>query len=194
MSAMSTPRDAVVSRASGALLFAGLLALVACSPSPAPPSAAPASDGWYEFQGSWNAAGRRHTIALGSERKASLIDLQGSLLLSGPARPAVGFRAEVIGLADSATGLTGRAVWTDENGDSAYSEIRGEGSATGNRITGTFVGGTGRYAGAAGNYEFSWQYVLEAEDGTVQGRAIGLAGRVRFVASQAAPAAQGARP
>jgi hypothetical protein len=131
---------------------------------------------------------------LGGERKASLIDLQGTLLLSGPARPAVGFRGEAIGLADSATGLVGRAIWTDENGDSAYSEFRGEGTATGNRITGTFIGGTGRYAGAAGDYGFSWQYVLEAEDGTVQGRAVGLTGRVRFVTPQAAPAAQGPRP
>ncbi len=71
-------------------------------------------------------------------------------------------------------------MWTDEHGDQAWSEFRGDGTATGARITGTFVGGTGRYAGATGTYEFTWQYVLEAEDGTVQGRAVGLAGRVRL--------------
>jgi hypothetical protein len=171
-----------------------LVALAACGPAPAPHGAAPSADGWYEFQGSWNASGRRHTIALGGDRKASLVDLTGSLFLSGPARPAVGFRGEVIALADSATGLVGRAVWTDEKGNSAYSEIRGEGTATGNRITGTFVGGTGRFAGATGTYELSWQYVLEAEDGTVQGRAVGLTGRVRFVSSPMAPSAQGGKP
>jgi len=194
VSAERGPQRAVVSRAKAAMLLAGLLALPACGPSPPPPSAAPASDGWYEFQGSWNASGRRHTIALGGERTASLVNLRGSLLLSGPDRPAVGFRGEVIALSDTATGLVGRAVWTDEKGDSAYSEVRGEGTATGNRITGTFVGGTGRFAGARGTYEFSWQYVLEAEDGAVQGRSVGLAGRVRFDAPQSTPATQGGKP
>jgi hypothetical protein len=109
-----------------------------------------------------------------------LVDLQGSLLLGGRSRPGVGFRGEAIALNDSARGLVGYAVWTDERGDQVFSELRGEGTASGNRITGTFTDGTGRYAGATGVYEFSWQYVLEAEDGTVQGRAVGLKGRVRF--------------
>ena len=116
------------------------------------------------------------------------------MLLAGPSRPGVGFRAQVIALGDSATGLVGRAVWTDENGDQVYSELRGQGTATGNRIEGTFLGGSGRYAGATGTYEFSWQYVLEAEDGTVQGRTLGLAGRVRIGQSQPAPVPQAAKP
>jgi len=75
-------------------------------------------------------------------------------------------------------GLVGRAVWTDQNGDQIFSEIHGEGTSAGNHLWGTFIGGTGRYAGATGEYEFAWQYVLETEDGTVQGRAVGLAGRI----------------
>ena len=57
-----------------------------------------------------------------------------------------------------------------------------------NRIMGTFLGGTGRYAGVTGGYEFSWQYVVEAEDGTIQGRATGLKGRFRV-----GPAPEGAK-
>ncbi len=68
----------------------------------------------------------------------------------------------------------------------SYSELRGEGTATGNRIVGTFVGGTGRYSGATGTYEFSWRFVLEAEDGSVQGQSVGLKGRVRIGSPQAA--------
>ena len=60
-----------------------------------------------------------------------------------------------------------------------FSELKGEGTAARNRLAGTFLGGTGRFAGIAGNYEFSWQYVLEAEDGSIQGRAVGLKGRFR---------------
>jgi len=116
---------------------------------------------------------------MGSDRQSSIANLEGSLLLAGPSKPAIGFRAEAIVLNDSASGMVGRAVWTDEHGDQAYSELRGEGSATKNRIVGTFLGGTGRYAGAMGSYEFSWRFLLESEDGTIQGQSVGLKGRVR---------------
>lgn len=156
------------------------IALAACGPAPQPPATAATPSGWREFEGSWNAAGSRRTIALGDGRSASLIDLRGSMLLGGPGRPGVGFRSEVIGLGDSATGFVGRSVWTDERGDQVFSELKGEGTAAKNRLAGTFLGGTGRFAGIAGTYEFSWQYVLEAEDGSIQGRATGLKGRFRL--------------
>jgi hypothetical protein len=133
---------------------------------------------WLEFEGSWNAAGSRRIISLGAERRASILDLSGTMLLAGPKRPGVGFRSEVVALVDSDTGLVGRSVWTDERGDQVFSELQGEGTADRNRITGKFLGGTGRYAGATGSYEFSWEWVMEAEDGTIQGRAIELKGRV----------------
>jgi hypothetical protein len=163
--------------------FAAALALgaAACGPAPQPsatPSAA-ASGEWREFEGTWSAAGTRRAIALGAERRGSLIDLRGTMLLAGPGRPGVGFRSEVIALVDSATGLTGRSVWTDERGDQVFSELKGEGTKERNRIEGTILGGTGRYAGATGSYAFSWQFVIEAEDGSIQGRAAGLKGRVR---------------
>jgi hypothetical protein len=118
---------------------------------------------------------------LGENRQASIADLDGTLLLSGPSRPAVGFRAEAIVLNDSSTGMVGRAVWTDEHGDQAYSELRAEGSTRGNKIVGTFLGGTGRYASLTGTYEFSWQFLLETEDGIVQGQSVGLKGRAHLV-------------
>jgi hypothetical protein len=80
-------------------------------------------------------------------------------------------------------------VWTDDRGDQVFSEITGEGTAANNRLEGTIVGGTGRYAGASGTYAFSWQYVVEAEDGAIQGRAVGLHCRVRV-----GPPAAGVRP
>ncbi len=162
---------------------AALLALAACGTETPPSPALPAGGEWREFQGTWTAAGNRQTIRLGGDRRASIVKLNGSLLLAGPSRPGVGFRAEAIVLNDSATGMVGRSVWTDERGDQAFSELRGEGTATGNRIVGTFVGGTGRYVGVTGAYEFSWRFVLEADDGTVQGQSEGLRGRVRVGAS-----------
>jgi hypothetical protein len=155
-----------------------ILAATACGPTESAEPLA-ASGEWLEFQGTWNAAGTRHSIPLGADRRGSIIDLTGSMLLTGPARPGRGFRSEVIGLVDTATGFQGRSVWTDERGDQVFSELQGEGTAAENRITGTFLGGTGRYAGATGTYAFSWHSVLEAEDGAIQGRAVDLQGRVR---------------
>lgn len=112
------------------------------------------------------------------------------MLLGGPSRPGVGFRGEAIAFGDSVTGVVGRAVWTDEHGDQAFSELSGTGTTTGARIEGIFVGGTGRYSGATGSYAFTWRYVLEAEDGSVQGRAVGLSGRVRAGPTAPAPKAR----
>lgn len=165
----------------GALLLG--LALAACGP--APESSPPVAPGdWRSFDGIWNAAGSRHTLSLGGDRVGSIIDLKDSLLLAGPGRPGVGFQSEVIGLVDSATGFTGRSVWTDEHGDQVFSELAGQGTAEANRITGTILSGTGRYAGATGTYEFSWQRLMEDEEGNFQGRAVDLKGRVRAAAGR----------
>jgi len=156
------------------------LAAAACGPAPEPAGPVAAPGEWREFEGSWNAAGSRRIIPLGVNRQGAIIDLKGTMLLSGPQRPGVGFRSDVIALSDSETGLIGRSVWTNEHGDQVFSELKGEGTAARNHITGKFLGGTGRYAGVTGDYEFSWQFVIEAEDGSVQGRAVGLKGRFRL--------------
>ena len=160
------------------LLIVFALAVAACGTAPQSPPPVAASE-WLEFDGSWNGVGKRHSISLGDGRTGSIVDLKGSMLLAGPGRPGVGFHAEVIGLVDTATGFQGRSVWTDENGDQVFSELQGEGTAATNRITGTILSGTGRYAGLTGSYEFSWQSVMEAEEGAIQGRAVDLKGRVR---------------
>jgi hypothetical protein len=170
-------------------LYAALLIAVTCAPLSTWSQTAAGGDEWREFQGTWTAVGKRQVIPLGGDRKASIADFNGSLVLSGPSRPAVGFRAEAIVLNDSLTGLVGRAVWTDERGDQVFSELRGDTKAAGSRLSGTFLGGSGRYAGATGSYEFSWRFLIEAEDGTVQGQSMGLKGRVRVGAPPGAPAA-----
>ena len=167
-----------LTRAPRQFLFGLAFAAAACGQAKEPPRPAAASGGQLEFSGSWSGTGRRHTISLGQARLGSVVDLKGTMLLRGPGRPGVGFQSQVIGLTDSATGFQGRSVWTDERGDQVYSELRGEGTAAKNRIAGTILSGTGRYAGVTGSYEFSWQWVMEVEDGTIQGRSVELKGRV----------------
>jgi hypothetical protein len=190
----SARAPSTISRGARAAALVALVLLAACDASPEAPRPTSDAGGWHEFQGSWIATGSRRALPLGAGRQAALVDLTGTLLLGrGPAL-GTGFRAEAIALNDSATGLVGRVVWTDERGDAVFSAIEGQGVASGQRITGTFIGGTGRYAGADGRYEFSWQYVVEAEDGTVEGRAVGLKGQVRFGPAGATPRREGEKP
>jgi len=172
-----------------ALILAGLGAA-----SPAQAQSTSDDSEWHEFSGTWTAAGRRQDIGLGGDRRASVADYSGSLMLYGSSRPALGFRAEAVVLNDSATGLIGRAVWTDETDNHVYSELRGETTPAGNRIVGTIVGGSGRYKGATGTYEFSWRFLLESEDGIVQGQSTRLGGRVRLLSTQNGPDTGASRP
>jgi hypothetical protein len=70
-------------------------------------------------------------------------------------------------------------VWTDNHGDRIFSTLKGEAVETGKRIRATITGGTGHYAGATGEYSFTWQYVVQAEDGAIEGRAVDVKGRIR---------------
>lgn len=176
--------------ARGLLLTSVATSLVmgACERKPPPPASASAE--WREFEGSWNAAGNRRTLPLGADRRCSIINLSGTMLLSGDERPDAGFLAEAIALVDSETGLVGRGVWTDEHGDQLFSELKGEGTRERNHIVGILLGGTGRYGDASGTFEFSWQFVIELEDGSIQGRAVDLKGRFRLGQPTAGDATQ----
>jgi hypothetical protein len=167
-------------------LIAAFLLAAACGQSGGPVPETLRAGEWHAFEGTWTAAGTRRTLRLGPDERAAIFELTGSVLLTGAERPAVGFRAQAIGFSDSRAGMQGRCVWTDERGDRVYSELRGEFVGTGNHIVGTFIGGTGRYAGVTGDYTFQWQYVVDTEDGAVSGRVVDLKGRAQL--GQAAPA------
>jgi hypothetical protein len=168
-------------------MLAALLLMAACrQPNTPAPHAATAGE-WRTFEGTWTATGTRRALRLGPDERAAIFELTGSLLLTGAQRPAVGFRAQAIGFSDSRAGMQGRCVWTDERGDMVYSELKGEFVGTGNHIVGTFIGGTGRYAGISGDYTFQWQYVIDSEDGAVSGRVVNFKGRARLSEAASAP-------
>jgi hypothetical protein len=170
------------------LAVAALLLLSGCSP---PPQGAAPGNEWHDFAGTWTAAGSRNIMRMGNDRRAAISTFEGSLVLAGSKGVGVGFRSEAVLFNDTATGMIGRAVWTDEHGDQVFSELQGEGTSAENKISGTFVGGTGRYQGATGTYAFSWRFVIENEDGVVEGQSIGLNGRVRVGLPQTASGAGG---
>jgi hypothetical protein len=81
-------------------------------------------------------------------------------------------------MSDSQTGGDGRCVWTDERGDKVFSRLRGQPIGTGSHVVGEITGGTGRYAGLTGEYEFRWRYVIDSDEGVVSGQTTDLKGRV----------------
>ncbi len=169
--------------------FLALLALcpLSCGAPPKTPGAPAAPGEWRTFEGTGTSSGRVQILRLGPGRVVSILSLTGSLVLTGERGLGEGFRTETIGYSDNVMGGKGWCVWTDSRGDQVFSEVRGGPvGVAGNRIAGKLLGGTGRYAGGSGDYEFEWQYVVHAEDGTIYGRVAGFRGRVR---QDAVPAA-----
>jgi hypothetical protein len=142
---------------------------------------APPPEEWRAFGGAWSAVGRRQTLPTEGARGAATIQLSGSVVLASAAGLSRAFQAEAIGYDDGSRLAAGRAVWTDTRGDRVFSELRGETLATGRRIAGTITGGTGRYNGIAGDWELTWQFVVETEEGEIQGRAADFRGRFRGI-------------
>jgi hypothetical protein len=140
---------------------------------------APPSEEWRTIEGSWSASGQRRTLPTDAVRTASTSYLSGAVVLAAPAGTSRGFQGEVLTFDDGAGVSVGRAVWTDERGDRIFSRLNGDAMRAARRIVGTVTGGTGRYAGIEGEYAFEWQYLVQGEDGAVQGHTVGLKGRFR---------------
>lgn len=132
------------------------------------------------FTGRWTAIGNRQTMALETGHESAVFRLSGSLLLEGEQRLKKGFHAELLGFFDNRSGLIGRSVWTDERGDQVYSELQGGTDLVGEDITGTFTGGTGRFAGVIGSYTFKWQRLSSGEHEEISGRVVDFQGWARL--------------
>ena len=133
-----------------------------------------------EFAGTWSASGQRQMLKTDVGYSAVTLQMSGAVMLTTSAGLSRGFRGEVIGFDDGAGVISGRAVWTDDRNDRIFSGIYGDAlTSSGRLVRGTITGGTGRYAGVAGEYEFRWQNLLTTEDNIVHGRAVDLHGRVR---------------
>jgi len=162
-----------------AALAAGSLVLALVGQVPEAAGQGATSFEWRAFEGSWSVSGRRYTVPVESGAEAAVVEVSGAVVLTKAEGVSRGFRGEAVGFDDSQGVILGRAVWKDEHGDRLFSRLKGEPLETGRRIVGTITGGTGRYAGLEGEYSLIWQYVLSADDGTIQGRAVRLEGRLR---------------
>jgi len=164
-----------------------LLAFVAlaCGGPAKGPESPQTSGEWRTFEGTLNATGNRQVLRLGPDRKCAIFSLSGSLLLLGERRLGQGFQCKIIGFNDTTKGIGGWSTWTDTAGDQVFGEIKGEPIGARRRIQGTILGGTGRYAGITGEYEFVWKLVVgdeAADEADFQGRADDIRGRFRLIA------------
>jgi hypothetical protein len=110
---------------------------------------------------------------------ALTIQLSGAVSIRTGSGLSRGFRGEVLGF-DDGTGLAaGRAVWTDERGDRIFSVLQGDVLAAGTRqMRAIITGGSGRYAGFTGEYEFTWRHLIAVDNAQVNGQAVNLRGYV----------------
>jgi hypothetical protein len=170
-------------------LFA-VLFFTSCDRRPSLPEAS--SPGQVrDFTGTWTTTGSRQTMQLAPGHEATIFRFSGSLLLDGQQRLKAGFKADVIGFADSKTGMQGRCVWTDERDELLFSELHGKAINPDQLIEGRFIGGTGRYVGVTGEYSFKWQRLVDNEDGEVSGRVIDLKGWARLESPVVHPSSPG---
>ena len=132
------------------------------------------------FQGTWSAAGQRQVLYTEPDHSAATVQLSGAVVLTTGAGLSRGFLGEVLGFDDGAGLIAARVVWTDDRGDKIFSAIYGDALASvTSMLRGTISGGTGRYRGITGEYEFRWQHLVNTDDDVVTGRAVDLRGRVR---------------
>lgn len=136
----------------------------------------------HGFDATVSVSGRRETLGVEDGRLATTLRLSGAVVVTGTEGNEAlgkGFRADFIGFDDGSGTGTARAVWTDDAGDKIFSRMVGADMRAGRQSSATITGGTGRYAGIAGTYTFTWQYVMADEQGVVHVRAVSMKGRYR---------------
>ncbi len=132
-----------------------------------------------EFQGSWVAVGTTQSLALGESRFASIVRLQGTIVIKSSHGFTRAMQADCVGLnlKDERTTGSGRCLWTDSDGHGVVSDVTGALSGTDSKVRGRFISGTGRYTGIEGGYELDWRYLRGIEEeGTINGYATSLTG------------------
>ena len=139
---------------------------------------------WTEREGTFNAywtvSGNIHILEfLGSTAAAG--GHEGNVVLNTSEGSVPGFDTDCVAFTDERIGGIGRCVWTGSMGDQIFVELKSSGPAGFGLTKGTFVGGTGRYDGIQGGFQFEWNYsVSRGKDATFDGHTLRMSGRYRL--------------
>ena len=113
------------------------------------------------FAGTWTASGTYQPLDFTQGRDVFTFRLSGHVNLKTEIGKAADLWSECAGLWDAETGSATRCVWRTPGGeDAAYSILEGRLVEEGVRVTGHFVGGTGKLNGLTGNLSFTWSSVF----------------------------------
>ena len=136
-----------------------------------------------EFKGAWIANGTRTPFSFGDGRQVFTFKLSGHVSLQTALGKKKDYWSDCVGLADTATGVTGRCVWKDLDGPEVYITLQSDKLQQGSQVTGVIVGGTGPLSGITGDLSFNWSSVFSQTDAegvaNVTGQTRNLAGHFR---------------
>ena len=133
------------------------------------------------FTGTWVASGKRQPFDFVEGREVGTFKLAGNVSLKDEFGGIEDFWAECVGLSDSLDGSSVRCVWRSLKGDKAYSVLSGQPLKEGVKVTGEFVGGTGRLKGVSGTFSFTWRSTFIDKDQDVfTGQTLDLNGAYRI--------------
>jgi hypothetical protein len=133
------------------------------------------------FKGTWIASGQRQIFDFAADREVGTFKLSGHVNLKDEVGEEKDFWAECIGLSDSVAGSTVRCVWHSMEGEKTYSVLSGQPLKEGVKVTGEFVGGTGKLKGIEGSYTFTWFSVfINKNRGIITGHTKDLSGSYRI--------------
>jgi hypothetical protein len=151
-----------MSARAGLRIVVSLLTLAAMS-GMGPPAHAQSLPREGAFSARWVVTGTWRGIGLDEKREVILADLGGRLDVTPDGGALVDLASRCLVFWDSATGGTARCRWRHPSGEEIFSEVEGGLLAQGAPVTGRFVGGTGRYAGLAGEFRFDGWSALYIE-------------------------------
>jgi hypothetical protein len=109
-------------------------------------------------------ASAEQTFDFVKDRTVGTFNLSGNVSLKDEFDGIEDFWAECIGLSDSLAGSSVRCVWRSLKGEKAYSVLSGQPLKEGVKVTGQFVGGTGKLKGLTGTFTFTWTSTFTDKD------------------------------
>ena len=134
------------------------------------------------FAGTWTASGTYQPLDFAQGREVFTFRLSGHVNLKTEIGKVADLWSECAGLWDAQTGSATRCVWRDPGGeDAAYCLLEGRLVEEGVRVTGQFVGGTGKLKGLSGNLSFTWTSVFrDPADHILTGHTENLSGSYKL--------------
>jgi len=133
------------------------------------------------FTGFWTVSGSVHVLERGDKVVATAGRLAGTVVGNTSQGAIPSFETDCVVFSDTRERGIARCVWTGASGDQIYVDVTSDGPAGFGRARGEFVGGSGRFEGMTGAFQFEWNYSLSrGSDATLDGHTLQMSGRYRL--------------